>query len=255
MNYFAPQTAAERYAKGRPYFHPLVIERVKVYLQLVQPVDLALDVACGTGLSTMALKPVAQRIIGVDASAAMLAQALPDAQITCQLALAEQLPADDASCDLMTVSRQGIHWFNQAAFLDEAWRVLKPDAWLVVYDNFFTTHMIEDETFRQRKLDGYLQRYPPPPRNSYEMNDVQAAAHGFGLRHQEPYENQQRFTLDELVDYATTQSGVNAAVEVGAERIEDVRAWMSAQYVPFFAGRTHSTFLFRGVIFYLQKQN
>ncbi len=29
MNYFSPRSAAERYAKGRPYFHPLVVERIK----------------------------------------------------------------------------------------------------------------------------------------------------------------------------------------------------------------------------------
>lgn len=32
MNYFAHQTAAERYAQSRPYFHPLVIDKIKVRL-------------------------------------------------------------------------------------------------------------------------------------------------------------------------------------------------------------------------------
>jgi hypothetical protein len=33
-NYFAHATAAERYARSRPNFHPLVIERLREYLAL-----------------------------------------------------------------------------------------------------------------------------------------------------------------------------------------------------------------------------
>jgi predicted TPR repeat methyltransferase len=58
INYFDPKSAAERYAKGRPYFHPQIINRIQAYLSLTEPVARALDVGCGTGLSTIALKAI-----------------------------------------------------------------------------------------------------------------------------------------------------------------------------------------------------
>ncbi len=45
MNYFAYATAAERYAKSRPYFHPIVIEKIKAFLKLKSQLPNALDVA------------------------------------------------------------------------------------------------------------------------------------------------------------------------------------------------------------------
>src|SRR5687768_2876132 len=104
MNYFAHQTAAERYARSRPYFHPLVIGNIKDFLQLEVPVNLALDVACGTGQSTVALKEIAKQVIATDVSEEMLAQAPANASIQYVQAPAEELPLPDDSLDLITVS-------------------------------------------------------------------------------------------------------------------------------------------------------
>jgi hypothetical protein len=34
MNFFVHKSVTDRYAKDRPYFHLLVIEKIKTYLQL-----------------------------------------------------------------------------------------------------------------------------------------------------------------------------------------------------------------------------
>lgn len=73
MNYFAPKSAAERYARGRPAFHPIIIERIKDFLSLREPLLRALDVDCGTGLSTIALKGIAREVVGADVAGEMLA--------------------------------------------------------------------------------------------------------------------------------------------------------------------------------------
>ncbi|MEO8412844.1 MAG: hypothetical protein ABI472_04265 [Ginsengibacter sp.] len=52
MNYFNTKTAAERYSKGRPGFHGNTIQHIKDYLPPDKKLDKALDIACGTGLST-----------------------------------------------------------------------------------------------------------------------------------------------------------------------------------------------------------
>ena len=62
-NYFDAKTAAERYAKGRPRFHSFVIEKIKKYLALEKSFDLALDVGCGTGLSSVALKTISEKVL------------------------------------------------------------------------------------------------------------------------------------------------------------------------------------------------
>ncbi len=63
MNFFAYPTAAERYAKGRPFFHPLAIEKIKAKCCEHGRIGMALDVGCGTGQSTLALLEVADEIV------------------------------------------------------------------------------------------------------------------------------------------------------------------------------------------------
>lgn len=74
MKFFNPKTAAERYSKGRPFFHSLIINRIKQFLQ-VERVSSALDVGCGTGLSAVALSEIAETVVGIDASREMISLA------------------------------------------------------------------------------------------------------------------------------------------------------------------------------------
>jgi len=55
----------------------VVIGKTRDFIGLTEPVPLALDVACGTGQSTLALKEIA----GADPSEEMLAQASWDERI------------------------------------------------------------------------------------------------------------------------------------------------------------------------------
>src|SRR6476661_1539930 len=134
MNYFSPKTAAERYSKGRPDFHSNTIKHIKDYLHLDQKLNNALDVACGTGLSTKALLEIATHVYGTDSSQEMLNLAAQPGGIQYAIAPAEQQPFADNSFDLITVS-SGVHWFDIDRFLAEAYRLLKPTAWLVLYEN------------------------------------------------------------------------------------------------------------------------
>src|ERR1039457_2288707 len=134
MNYFASQTAAERYAKGRPDFHANTIQHVKDFLNFSGKIDKALDIACGTGLSTKALLQIADNVYGTDISQQMLSLVTRKDQIHYSLAPAEQQPFPDSDFDLITVS-SGVHWFDIDRFLMEAKRLLRPRSWLVLYEN------------------------------------------------------------------------------------------------------------------------
>jgi ubiquinone/menaquinone biosynthesis C-methylase UbiE len=120
----------------------LVIKKIKDFLKLREPVPRALDVACGTGQSTLALKEVASQVVGTDTSREMLAQATREAGVRYVEAPAEDLPfADDSFC-LVTVAL-ALHWFERSRFLTEVRRVLDPGGWLVVYDNGFLERVLQ----------------------------------------------------------------------------------------------------------------
>ena len=108
MNYFNQKTAADRYSKGRPDFHNNTIKHIKDYLHLGKKLNNALDIACGTGLSSKALFEIAINVYGTDTSQEMLNFASQPDKIHYSVASAEQQPFADNSFDLITVS-SGVH--------------------------------------------------------------------------------------------------------------------------------------------------
>jgi ubiquinone/menaquinone biosynthesis C-methylase UbiE len=252
MNYFEYRSVAERYARHRPYFHPLVIEKVKTYLKIERPVPLALDVGCGPGQSTVALKEIADVAIGMDISAGMLGVADQRADIQYIQSPAERLPLRNTSADLITTSL-AFHWFDPERFFDEARRVLKAQAWLVISNNGFAGQMRENPGIEQWFQQVYDRRYPSPPRNVTPMSSPLAQVHGFHFA-QEEYQNQVQFSVEELAAYLVTQSNVIAVTEHGNERVEDIFEWIVGQTRPLFKSE-RSSFLFSGYIWYMQKMN
>ena len=251
MNYFEHSSVAERYIRHRPYFHPLVIEKIEAYLNLRKPVDFALDVGCGPGQSTVALKKIAEFVIGADLSAGMLAVASKSTGIQYIQSPAEELPIRNHSTDLMTTFLAS-HWFDQERFFAEARRVLKEKAWLVISNNGFTGRMAENPKFEQWITQVYDRRYPSPPRNSTPMTPGFAHRHGFHFARDEEYQNEVRFNVEELAAYLVTQSNVIAALEKGNEKsIDDVYRWLAAESGPLFKTE-RPAFLFSGYIWYLQ---
>ncbi len=251
MNFFVYKTVAERYAKYRPYFHPLVIEKVKKYLNIQRPVEFALDVVCGSGQSTVALKEIAKFVIGMDISAEMLEFTEKKSGIQYIQGSAEELSIKSDSSDLLTTSL-AYHWFNPKRFFADARRVLKNGAWLIISNNGFRGRMKEKPEFEQWITQVYEKHYPTPSRNSAPMTPEFAQQHGFNFPYQEDYQNEVQFTVEELAAYLVTQSNVIAATAQGNEKVEDVYDWLITQTRSFFQSEK-VTFPFSGFIWYLQK--
>jgi ubiquinone/menaquinone biosynthesis C-methylase UbiE len=123
---------AANYAKAT--FHSSS-ERLQEVLDLARPKpgDLALDVATGTGNTAFALARHVRRVIGLDLTTEMLDQAR---RITEErgvmnadwvLGDAARLPFEDHTFDLYTVRAAPHHFPDVDVFLEEAFRVLKPD--------------------------------------------------------------------------------------------------------------------------------
>ena len=249
-NFFAHASAAERYARARPYFHPLVIERIRAHLKLEQSVPRALDVACGTGQSARALQAIAERVTGTDLSSEMLGYARQNPDIEFLESPAESLPFDAETFDLLTVC-MAFHWFDQAKFLLEAHRVLKANGWLIVYNNEARAQMIGNPEFRNW-ADQFYTSYPTPSRTATPTDPAFFSNHGFQLDPLEEVENHVSFTPDELAAYMTTQSNFIAKVEQGAESLEEVHARIVEAATPLFA-EARADFLFASRIWYLHK--
>ncbi|NUR58133.1 MAG: class I SAM-dependent methyltransferase [Catenulispora sp.] len=99
------------------------------------PIGTALDAACGTGRWAAHLAELGHRVIGVDASPAMLAIAadkVPDAAF--HVAELTSIPVPDGSVDLITCTLALCHVPDLAPVFAEFARVLRPGGHLVVSD-------------------------------------------------------------------------------------------------------------------------
>jgi protein-L-isoaspartate O-methyltransferase len=92
MNYFAYPTAAERYAKGRPFFHSLAVEKIRTVCCEADHTSRALDVGCGTGQSTAALLELAHTIIGLDTCSVLTRSQKPESSVRSGRALCSSEP-------------------------------------------------------------------------------------------------------------------------------------------------------------------
>ncbi|MGY2892621.1 class I SAM-dependent methyltransferase [Deinococcus sp. UYEF24] len=242
-NPFQSADGASRYAAGRPYVHPMFMERLRPWLV---GANLGADVACGTGLSSVALAELVERVLAFDVSEAMLAHAIPHSRVTYAQASAEALPLPDASLDVLTVA-QGVHWFDRSRFFAEARRTLKQGGVLAVYDMFFKGELESHPDFHAWMDTAYMTRYPSPPRWPYALNEEQAVSEGFSF-HEERFDHVQPLSRAELVGYLLTHSNTVAATDEGRETPEATAAWLNAELERFLPGETVGQFGFGGLL-------
>jgi len=252
VNYFSHANAADRYAKFRPYFHPLAIERMVRFTDCAR-FENALDVACGTGQSTRALAEVAERVTALDNSVSMLALAPALPNVVYQIGEAEALPFAAEIFDLITVGK-AFHWFDQDRFLREAYRVLKPRGWLFIYNNVFMGGMKENAELKPWVEKSYLAKYATPPRARKKLTNTYVREFGFDLVGRDNFFNDAIMTPEQLVGFFLSQSNVIVTVEQGSETIEEVAAWLDQGLQPFFHQPT-GTMQFGSDVWYLRKSD
>ena len=254
MNFFGSGIAAEKYATGRPDFHANTISRVRDFLSINGKLPKALDIACGNGLSTKALLPLADKVYGTDISKEMLNRAHEKEKIHYAIATAEKQPFDNGVFDLITVS-SGVHWFNIGPFLMEANRLLKNKGWLVIYENFFAGEMEGRDEFKNWVNDVYLQRFPSPPRNkNYDWSVSNLRSINFTIHMPENFKNQVTFNRMQLINYFATQSNIIVAVENGKFTYAEIEQWLDEELSAYFDDETTTRIVYYGNwIKYLQK--
>ena len=230
-NPFAAAEVGELYRRGRPYHHPRSLARVRAVVG-TEAVVHALDVACGTGMSTVALAEHAALVVGLDISPEMMRVAPTAPNIAYILGSAEQLPFIDGAFDAVTCS-SGVHWFDQARFFAELQRVVRPGGWVGLYDHYFRG--MPDVDGFDAWIGDLFARYPLPPRNPQVGDPRAQMPPGFELLGTEMADDPITMTHDEFVDYQLTVSHCVAAAERGTPRA-DIRAWLTESTAPLFAG-------------------
>jgi ubiquinone/menaquinone biosynthesis C-methylase UbiE len=247
-NPFAATDVGLLYARGRPYHHPRSLARVRALVGAVD-VQRALDVACGTGMSTIALAEHAGRAVGLDASVAMLRAAARIDGVDYALANAERLPFPDGAFDAVTCC-SGIHWFDQTRFFAELRRVLRPGGWVGLYDHYFIG-MDDTPEFRSWAKT-LFERYPLPPRNPQVGDPRAETPAGFDHVATETFDDLIEMTRDEFADYQMSVSHIVAAAERGTP-LAELRAWLLESTAPLFDGVVARTVRFLGSVTCLRR--
>jgi SAM-dependent methyltransferase len=229
LNPFADTVVAARYAQARPALHHHVVELLAARLPRA---DRAIDVGCGTGLSTRPLAVLANTVVGIDVSEEMLgARASRDAA-RYVIARAERMPFPDATFGLATVA-SAIHWFEPEA-IRELGRVLLVGAPLAIYDVWFRAEMAGVEEFHEWMMRDCVKRYERAPGNDYTPRSFEVA--GFQPAWSEDRLQKVPMKLDELVEYLMTHSERIAAIRDGREKEAEQRAFLTQGVGNFFEG-------------------
>lgn len=134
---------AQAYAGGRPHYPEALFH----YLSSVcRRHELAWDCAAGSGQATIPLTRHFRRVVGTDASEAMLARAPSHPRVEYRVAPAESSGIATASADLITVA-QALHWLPVEEFYREADRALVAGGMLAVWT--YGTQVMEDDVLNR----------------------------------------------------------------------------------------------------------
>jgi len=236
---------AAGYANSRPPVHPRVMERVFRQLGRTEPFHYALDIGCGSGVSTRALDGLARARVGLDPAEAMLRWAAKVAPFASFAAgTAEAIPLRDGSVDLITAAGS-LNYAKLDLFFPEAARVLMARGVLVVYD-FSAGRSLRNSTTLDAWFDAFFTRYPPPANEARELSPaiLSGLNSGFHVRGQEHFEIAIAMKPEFYLDYVLTETNVAAALRAGTPYSE-VRSWCAETLATVWMGEVREV-IFRG---------
>ena len=133
---FETKQHAVQYQKYRPSYPEDLKQTILDYIKDVNPscsFASMLDIACGSGQSTLMWKDTFTKIHGTDISAEQIQHAPKTYDnIKFSLGSGEDMAFGDSTMDLITVG-QGLHWLDIERFYSEVKRVLKPRGVLAAF--------------------------------------------------------------------------------------------------------------------------
>jgi len=201
----------------------------------------ALDVGCGSGVSTTALAGFATRRTGVEPVEAMcrLAPSVAPAAQFC-VGTAENLPFGDRKFNCITAARS-LNYADIDRFFPEAARVLAPGGQILIYDftpgrNFDTGAELLSAWF-----DSFIARFPDPVGDAQELNPAILATRSrarFRMLRSLEFAVPVEMTETSYLEYALTETNVAGR--------DEARDWCSETLRPVWEGREAVPVVFRG---------
>ena len=249
---FDYQRIAEGYAK-RPFLHKEVFKRLKEDLSVNLTYQNGLDVGCGAGLSTKALKSVCAKVTGTDISAEMVQVAgtlCSEDGYSFARARAEDIVLTPEPFDIVTAAGV-INWVDEALFLTNLKKSMTPHGLLLIYDFWITDRMLSNPSYTDWWHQEYLKHFPKPPRKEYVWTQEIVAPYGFHITKQVTYEFPYEFDLDSFIEFMLLQSNVIAQIEEGKQSLEDVTAWFYHSLAPIWQ-QSKEILFFDGYSWYIE---
>lgn len=213
-----------------------------------------LDVGCGAGLSSKALKQICKRVTGTDISPEMIAVAreiCKDAQgYEFFVSSAEDIPPAKEKYDIVTAAGV-IPWINREKFLNNLRSIIKEQGYVLIYDFCISDKMKDSETYSDWWHHVYLKEFPKPFREEsvWTVDDVER--YHFSMIGQVQYEMEYEFDMESFIQFMMIQSNVNAKIEGEGRNIKEVQRWFEQSLEPiFYKGR--KTAVFAGYSWYIK---
>ncbi|MBI4889097.1 MAG: class I SAM-dependent methyltransferase [Acidobacteria bacterium] len=234
---FGGTAMAEGYASARPAVHALILAEVWKALEWNRRPGWALDVGCGAGLSTRALRPWSERCVGLEPAQEMLRVARREAaEARLVGGSAECLPLRAESVSLISAAGS-LNFCNVERAFEEMRRVLAGGGALVVYDFSPGRRMRVSERL-ERWFEEFQLRYPRPAQGGVHLDPARLAelASGFERGQHSEFEGSLKLEADFYARYMMTETNVAHAVRQGVG-LGGIREWVETTLRPVFEGR------------------
>ena len=248
---FDHQRIAEGYA-DRPWLHKQVVERIGIVCAVQGEFKNGLDVGCGAGLSTRALKLICEKVTGTDIAESMIQvcrRLYRDSEYCFYASAAEKIKVPQELYDIVTAAGV-INWIDREGFLKKMKEVMASKGLLVIYDFELSDQMKDNETYTGWYHGRYLPDFPRPLRNEgiWGQEDI---GNDFVMKKQVQYQMEYEFTLDAFINYIMVQSNVNVQIDQGIKTEKEVRNWLEKSLQPIFRGEKKTLF-FKGYSWYIE---
>ena len=249
---FDSKRIAEGYRK-RPFLHKQVIEEVQRELNVTQFRN-GLDVGCGAGLSTKALKLICDRVTGTDISEEMVFVAremCPEKEYTFFVSKAEDIPKPDQLYDIVTAAGV-VQWVEVGAFLKNINSFLDKGGMMLIYDFWISDKMKGESQYTHWYHNEYLKRFPKPPRNETVWTNKLVQRYGFQMQKQRKLQLEYSFDKEAFIQFMMIQSNVSAKIDGEGQSVEDIRIWFEDSLQEVFSSKEREL-IFDGYIWYIYK--
>lgn len=251
---FNTKRIAEGYTK-RPFLHKQVMEKLMNHIGR-QHFELGLDIGCGAGLSTKALKLICNKVVGTDISQEMIEVANEvcrnDTDVSFLVSKAEEV-AMETNVDIVTVAG-AIQWIEKQSFLNKLSNILSIGGYLIIYDFAISDEMKNNSEYNRWWHEQYLIKFPKPYRNEEEWTQADTMPFGFHIEAKEKLELDYSFDMDSFIEFMMIQSNVNVVLEEGSQSVDRVKKWFEETLSPIF-NQEEKVLEFKGYMWIIQNMS